>query len=251
MRCDGRDSSKPARPVSNANCSRGEGPAGSEATGGVRKSIRSSPASRALCPVASRGRKRRAPEAPPQGPEIERSTQPSPRGHACGTALGAWPAANSQTKRLGPRTENRARAGTESSLRATTVEAAENPGRLPRSAARHRRNRRSRRNRPNRPPGPPKTAWGGSTSSALSIASTASIRPHCGGRSPPDPGRSSCVWRLAPGQTPTARRQTKTARPARGSPRAGRLPENRPEVYCIRMNIGGPGSNLPAPTTVP
>ena len=70
------------------------------------------------------------------------------------------------------------------------------------------------------------------------------------GPASPHRGRSSCVWRLAPGPTPIARRQTK-----RRDPRA----ENRtragigkwPQGYCIRRNIGGPGSFLPAPTTVP
>ena len=65
------------------------------------------------------------------------------------------------------------------------------------------------------------------TLSTSSIASTVSKRPLAGGGPPRTAaGRlASGASRLARRQPPDARRQTKTARPAHGSPRAGRLPE--------------------------
>ena len=81
--------------------------------------------------------------------------------------------------------------------------------------------------------------------STSSIASTVSNRPLAGGRLPPHRGRSSCVWRLAPGQMPIARRQTKTPQPARILKGLGNAKRNEASPTLSPSSIGAIESNRP------
>ena len=65
------------------------------------------------------------------------------------------------------------------------------------------------------------------------------------GLASPHRGRSSCVWRLAPGPPPTARRQTKTTRPARRLKGLENAKRNEASPTLSTSSIASTVSNRP------